>query len=196
MPEMLKVVESYLPVTVLSAIGLFITKEIVEIFKRRGEKKRKITAYKSLIAEECMKNAWTLKSLGSHVRSLSDPDLCKVVLESTSYGDILMCVHDAGSGGGSPIVDVHSKIFEKTVVDMAVIDSELFTHCKNAYEELANVTNCLNQLREFSGKNDLLHLKGLAAYSKSVLEAAELDLQVLFKFCTGKELSHKVRSFI
>ncbi|MBS3184500.1 hypothetical protein JIQ88_05405 [Pseudomonas sp. PCH44] len=193
---MLGAVESYLPVTALCAITLFFTKEIVEIFKRRGEKKRKLTAYKSLIAEECMKNSWVLKSLRSHVRSLGDPDLRKVVLESTSYGDILIFIHDAGSGGGSPIVDVHSKIFEKTVVDIAVVDRELFNHSKKAYEGLANVTNCLNQLREFAGKNDLLHLTGLAEYSKSVLEEAEVELKALFRFCTKKELSHKIRSFI
>jgi len=194
--EILKAMEPYLPVTVLCAVGLFITKEAVEHFKKRAEKERKVTAYKSLVAEECMKNAWVLKSLRSHVRSLGDPDLRKVVLEPTSYGDVLMCLHDQDSGGGSPIVDVHSKIFEKTVVDMAVIDSKLFSHAKVAYESLANVTNCLNQLREFASKNDLMHLHGLAEYTKGVLDEAEADLKVLFKFCTNKELSHKIRSFI
>jgi hypothetical protein len=188
--------EPYLPVTVLCAIGLFITKEAVEHLKKRSEKERKVTAYKSLVAEECMKNAWVLKSLRSHVRSLGDPDLRKVSLKSTSYGDILMCLYDQDSGGGSPIVDVHSKIFEKTVVDMAVIDSELFSHAKEAYESLANVTNCLNQLREFASKNDLMHLRGLAEYSKGVLDETEADLQALFRFCTSKDLSPKIRSFI
>lgn len=194
--EFLKAMEPYLPVTVLCAIGLFVTKEGAEFFKKRAEKKRKITAYKSLIAEECMKNAWALKSLRSHVKALGDPCLGRVLLQATSYGDILTHLYEDDSGGGAPIVDVHSKIFEKAVVDIAVIDSELFSYSKVAYEALAEVTNCLNQLREFSRKNDLMHLKRLADYSSDVLDIAEADLKSLFIFCTGKELSPKVRSFI
>ncbi|EPF66260.1 Prophage PssSM-02, Orf12 [Pseudomonas syringae pv. syringae SM] len=188
--------EPYLPVTVLCAIGLFVTKEIVEHLKKRSEKTRKVEAYKTLIAEECMKNAWVLKSLRSHIRFLEDPQLQSVRVESTSYGDILVHVYDKDSRGGSPIVDAHTAVFEKTVVDLAVIDSVLFSRAKDAYEALAEVTNCLSQLREFAGKNDLLHLSGLAEYSKEVVDTAENDLKSLFKFCTGKELSHKVRSFI
>ncbi|MEE4694767.1 hypothetical protein [Pseudomonas alliivorans] len=188
--------EPYLPVTVLCAIGLFVTKEVVEHLKKRAEKKRKVEAYKTLIAEECMKNAWALKSLRSQIRAFEDPNIRSVRVESTSYGDILVTVYDHESWGGSPIVDVHSAIFEKTVVDLAVIDAVLFSHAKDAYESLAEVTNCLSQLREFAGKNDLLHLDGLASYAKDVVNDADSALKSLFKFCTGKALSHKIRSFI
>lgn len=188
--------ELYLPVTVLCAIGLFLTKEVVEYWKKRSEKKRKVAAYKMLIAEECMKNSWAIKSLRSHIRSLEHSDLRSVRIESTSYGLILECCFDGGSLVSSPIVNVYTAIFEKNVVDLAVIDGELFSHAKNAYESLAEVTSCLHQLREFASKNDLLHLQGLADYSSEIVDDAEVDLKSLFKYCTNEELSHKLRSFI
>ncbi|HHQ6565617.1 TPA: hypothetical protein ACSTJX_000413 [Serratia fonticola] len=54
---------SFLPITVIFAIGLFILKEVVEFIKKHKANNRKVFAMKRLFSRECEKNLWTIKIL-------------------------------------------------------------------------------------------------------------------------------------
>lgn len=196
MSEFIKAVDSVLPVTVVSAIGLFLIKEVRESFKKKAEKKRIISAYKMLIAEEAMKNAWTIKTLRSAFRIISDELFVRAECEIAEGGAILIDFHTEVSNGGSSLSIVHTSLFDSVIVDLAVTDSGFFAAATRSYEALAEVEHCRGQIYQFIKDDEMHHLIGLADYAASKLAEAEDELKKLYWFCTGKDLTHKIRSFV
>lgn len=197
MSDFLKLVESALPLTVVFAIVLFFTKEGIEFFKRRSERRRKVAAYKMLLAEESMKNAFTIKTLSSVFWALVDPDLESLKVSKKSNGQLAAeFSFPYGSRGGSVIPVVHTAIFDKSIVDLAVIDKEFFFIAKDAYEDLAHVDNCRDQISSLDTTEGDLMLESLARYALDVLSRSDESLQRLYLMCAGQELECKVRSFV
>lgn len=191
-------VENFLPITVVSAIGLFFLKEIVEYFKKRAERGRKITAYKILISEELSKNAWTIRKLKEFMREIDDDVFQGLAYVKNALGEFQIQVHrQYGEPGSLNLPTVHTAIFDKAVVDIAAIDSNFFEMARNAYEHLAEVKHIRNSILNFAEDKSIeLFLKGLPSYANSRLDEAEASSKILFKWCTGKEMDKpKLRSF-
>lgn len=196
--EILKSLENYLPITVISAVGLFALKEVGELFKRRAEKSRKVSAYKILIAEELQKNAWTIKHLKSLMHDIGDEPFKSLTFAKDVVGEYRIFVKRVDGDGGSTVLPVvHTAIFDKGVVEIASLDSSLFNVAKNAYEDLAEVRHIRNSvltLAEDTVRAEFI--TGLPGYAMSKLDAAEASVNALFKACTGVDISkHKLRSF-
>ncbi|MGF6207637.1 hypothetical protein [Pseudomonas frederiksbergensis] len=185
------------PITVVVAIFLFLIKEVFEFFKKKSEKSRKISAYKILIAEEMSKNAWTIFILREVIKRLRDSTLSVEVLKApdgsthvkTSKGD------DYTTG---IVLPFHSSIFDKHIVDLAVLDKVFFLRMKDTYQKIAeakvSITTTLEICKDF--RCNLVSnvvLDNLVA----VINAAEVQVKETFTLCTGKQLdSHKPISFI
>ncbi|WP_404938952.1 hypothetical protein P7C00_11205 [Pseudomonas sp. JDS08PS003] len=194
----LQSVESFLPLTVISAVGLFFLKEVMEFFKKRSEKLRKIRAYKILIAEELQKNAWTIKQLKSLMRDIEDDSFEALTFSKNSVGEYRVYIRREDGGGGSTVLPVvHTSIFDKAVVEIAAIDSSLFEVAKVAYEHFAEVRHIRDSVITISEDEDRAEfLKSLPFYASEKLDAAEEASKLLFKACAGTEMpKHKLRSF-
>tara|TARA_R110001599_G_scaffold305926_4_gene512349 strand:- start:570 stop:794 length:225 start_codon:yes stop_codon:yes gene_type:complete len=59
-----------IPITVISAISLFVIKEITEVIRKRNASQRKISAIKCLLAEEIEINYWAWKNLVSLAKTV------------------------------------------------------------------------------------------------------------------------------
>jgi hypothetical protein len=81
---------SILPITVVAAIILFVTKEVFEFFRRRSERSRRLSAIKLLLAEEIEKNHWAHASM---FRALED-----IKELSESFPDAEYRLHVARNG--------------------------------------------------------------------------------------------------
>lgn len=197
MSELVNLVESILPITALCAITLFVTKEVIELKKRSGEKKRKLAAYKLLLAEELMKNAFTVRTIKGYFRAVLDESFSELIITKYESGFIsVVCRRLDGGGGGGSLPLVYTAFFDKSIVDLAVLDSKFFSVANETYEALADVDNCRTQLMRFAAENDRVMLEGLSHYAIEKLDCAEERINKLYRFCSNKEMKMKVRSFL
>ncbi|QJP95459.1 hypothetical protein C6Y56_12960 [Pseudomonas fluorescens] len=198
MIELQSKIDSILPVSVLAAVVLFIVKEVVEFFKRSSERKRKISAYKILLSEELEKNLWTLNYLTSICHAIGDEHFTGISYRRTSSGSEQIAVHVGRQGGYGPLWNVYSSIFDKAVVDLAVIDKKLFEKSKIAYECLAearHIRNSIVRLCEDESLNEYVHT--FPEYALGILREAVDALDILYVACAGKKLDRpKLRSYV
>lgn len=191
-------IDSILPVSVLAAVVLFIVKEIVEFFKRSTERQRKISAYKILLSEELEKNLWTLNYLTSICHAIDDEHFTGISYRRTPSGSEQVAVHVGREGGYGPLWNVYSSIFDKAVVDLAVIDKKLFEKSKTTYECLAearHIRNSIVRICEDESLNE--YVQTFPGYALGVLKEATDALDALYIECTGKKLDRpKLRSYV
>ncbi|MDZ3825873.1 hypothetical protein [Pseudomonas monsensis] len=126
-----------LPITVVAAIILFFIKEVFEFFKKRAEKKRKVSAYKILLAEEMAKNSWSIFGLRRIVERLQDHSLVHEVIRGADGACHLKSSRDEEVVKGI-VLPFHSSIFDKHIVDLAVIDKKFFTQLRDTYQAIAD----------------------------------------------------------
>ncbi len=198
MDELQSNIVSIVPISVMAAVALFFVKETVEFFKRKRERERKISAYKTLISEELRKNAWTIGELREMCADVGRESFKSISYSKNSSGtEKITFTHQEG-GNYSVLWPVHTSVFDKVVVDLAAIDEDLFKSAKATYEYLAEVRHIRQQFINFSEDESIKHfVKGLSDYGQKILDNSEAALRKLFKECTGTELSeHKLRSYI
>ncbi|UVM01981.1 hypothetical protein LOY41_12035 [Pseudomonas atacamensis] len=198
MIELQSKIDSILPVSVLAAVVLFIVKEVVEFFKRSSERKRKISAYKILLCEELQKNLWTLNYLTSICHAINDEHFTGISYRRTSSGSEQIVVHVGREGEYGPLWNVYTSIFDKAVVDLAVIDKKLFEKSKVTYECLAEAGHIRNSIIRIS-EDKLLeeYVESFPEYALNVLKEAVTALDVLYIECAGKKLDRpKLRSYV
>ena len=191
-------IDSILPVSVLAAVVLFIVKEIVEFFKRSSERKRKISAYKILLSEELEKNLWTLNYLISVCHAIGDEHFTGISYRRTSSGAEQVAVHVGREGDYGPLWNVYSSVFDKAVVDLAVIDKKLFEKSKTTYECLAEARHIRNSIIRIC-EDELLHeyVETFPEYGLGVLREAVNAIDILYVECVGKKLDRpKLRSYV
>lgn len=185
------------PITVVVAVFLFFFKEIVEFFKKRSEKTRKISAYKILIAEEMSKNAWTIFILRKAVDRLCDPALAVEVLKGSDGSTHVKTSKEKDYTTGI-ILPFHSSIFDKHIVDLAVVDKMFFLRVKETYQKIAETKAAINTILEIC-MNPVLNAARNVVVKDLVglIDSAEVHIKETFTLCTGRQLdSHKPISFI
>jgi hypothetical protein len=193
-----------LPTTAIVAIGIFLTKEFIETFRRHAADKRKLVALKALIARECELNNWCIKRLSDIFRQIETPenkDLGVLVsVEETPSGRsyIKVISEDEGLETHSSIPEVHRELMTKFLIDIATLDKGLFGKLEPAYDMLAEVAHIKDSLirsgdaDEPAGESG--YLSGLAYYATGVLVKADAALKELYKHCTEQELTkHRLR---
>lgn len=194
----LLVLSNAFPITVVAAIILFVVKEIVEFVKKTREKARKIAAYKALIAEELLKNAWSLKALKRLCFELQEPTLREIEYKKSASGTERVIVRTEEGVHETFFWKIHTAAFEKIMTDLAVSHSKLFKSAAEVYSLLAEVKHVRESIIDFAEFEMPKHMiKGLGDYGNNTLEEASAAVKSAYKTYTGEELvGHKLRSYL
>jgi len=197
---------SILPATVIVAIFLFFLRELFDSFKNKKEKKRKLFAYKSLISEELKLNYWAQKSLLSIISDIEEQEEKYPEAKYTILVKELDHEYIHGYDGDTliesrPIPIVHEKQYERLISNIAEQDATLFNLVQNSYNEIRNMAHVRNGLikgllaEEYNEPfpHDIRN-SGFLDYAKTELIDTYQAMNLLYKECTGKELTeHRLR---
>lgn len=191
-------VTTYLPITALVAIVMFLCKETLEFFRKRRERKRKISAIKILLSEEIEKNHWALKQMFSAMQTLKDiPEFyprSEVRLLVTRNGvEHFRVKKEPGDDyeSGHPIPKFTFSMYEKLLPSLAELDSCLFEVIKCAYEELIELAHYRDILVSYLSGEEVhereLTRDFLADFSTKKADYYK-DINIGYTALTGKEL--------
>ena|ERR1043165_1071094 len=183
-----------LPVTVVAAFLLFILKELLEWIRRYRTDVRKAKAFRILLARECELNYWAygrLKKTLEIIKSgLDGEEPEHFAISQGEHSEIRFehYLHDT-SRGSWPLSDFHTDIMNKVMLDVAILDEELYSKLDAAFDavaELKHVRQILLELVSGEQEEDKAHLEGFPDYGLPVLKEALKDLKALYKTCTGE----------
>ena len=193
---------SILPITVIFAIILFIVKETVEFYRRVMANKRKVTAVKKLLSNEVEKNYWVIKSLRMHLISIQNSwhESNYILVARYPKGYRLEEQRSDGGGGGAPVYEVSTMLFDKIVFELPVLDAKLFNLAEQAYEGTAEIKHLTDSLVEnIKNKDEHISPDFMVSFCEYALEELECSLKklcALYQECTDKELTtHKLRTY-
>lgn len=177
---------------------LFALKETIEFFKRRGERQRKITAYKQLILEELRKNAWTVDSLKEMCRLIAEPDFTAMSYYKSPAGTERIRFNIKKLSESNTLCPVHTSVFEKVYVGLAETDKDLFAAVSRVYEKLAEANHVRNHFINLSEDDEIKHfVKGLPSYGTARLEECEDAMDALCLQISGGPLSKiKLKAYV
>lgn len=192
------ILKDYLPITVVGAVVIFVLKEVLDIFKKKTERQRKISAYKTLIIEELRKNLWSVKHLDGVLAQLADPDMTGVKLSKLGSGSLKISIRSDRSTGSSPLWPIHASVFEKVFIGLAETDAALFSSVSGVYEELAEVKHVRDSLIEYVENTEPLGgWDSFSDYGRDVIKDCDTAMKKLCIELTGKPLEDfKLRSYI
>ncbi|ASM11598.1 hypothetical protein BVG93_06460 [Serratia marcescens] len=192
----LKENSSFLPVTVIFAIILFIVKEVVEAVKKYRANKRKLIAMKNIISRECERNLWTIKSLKRVLDKINS------LYKEGNEVDVSFVMHDPSCYfiysnekvlEGGKITEVHMDVMEKNLMEAAVLSKPLYEKLEKACDyllELEHVRDSFLNIKKSSEEYKLPLLTSLPKYGLAQLSNIEQSLNDLYKYCTGNELKN------
>lgn len=193
---------SFFTGAVVVAICTFVAKEVLEFIRRLKADRRKVAAYKLLLADEVEKNNWVIRSLRFDLKELKeDWSTSTVTMEINKAGQkrLKIVSEDGESSGVLP--DVSRMIVTKVFTDIAVLDEKLFSAATEAYEAVSELEHVKNSLIEFVMTDDKLKQSSgfrdsFVDYAFREIADAYVSLSKLYKLCTGNDLAdHKLRSF-
>ncbi|MFM0125681.1 hypothetical protein P0D73_43780 [Paraburkholderia sp. RL18-101-BIB-B] len=190
-----------IPIAVISAIALFFTKEILEGVRRYRGEQRKIKAIKMLISRECELNLWTIKSIKYIVETIRDEAELGAEFEFIfpRSGKTLFRVKrkNDDTKSGSSLTETHRELMDRYLLDAATLDKKLYAALQSAYDavaELEHVRQSLIYFVEPEDNQDEMHLFGFVDYALGTLQEVSDGLAVLYKECTGDNLTkHRLR---
>lgn len=193
-----------LPITAIVAIAIFAAKEVLEVVRRWKGDQRRLLALKTLLARECELNLWSVKTLRRIALEIDtterpNPDTV-VTIEKTNGGRpyALVLVENGQAGARYPIPRVHRDLMSKLLLEVATLDKALFQAMEPAYDALAELDHVREKLLGAPDAPEELgqtsYLEGLAGYALDEIKEAEDALALLYKHCTGDELTkHRLR---
>lgn len=189
----------YLPITVVAAIAIFLMKELLEYRRRRSADRKKIAAYKRVLARECERLGWVLAVYKNVLEVIFDSE---VGHEKRTYSisrgvgqsaELIVDVHSDDNGSGTDVYPIYAAdrtFLNKLLIDIAALDDALYLRTERAHDALGWVGHFQEQMIE--GKNlpisltELERLQKLAERAQSSIEKAETEIFSLYKHCTGK----------
>ncbi len=188
---------SFLPITVIFAIIIFLVKELIEFIKRRGERKRKIFSMKRMFSRECERNLWTITLLREALSVIDSgyKDKKKLRVEFSEYKSDYVFIYedsdDNSTRSGHPITETHRELLDGNLMEAAVLDKTLFNKLENACDALAELEHVRDSFLkiEITSKeigNNLM--EGFVGYGLEELEPIQESLNDLYIYCTGREL--------
>jgi len=190
-----------LPLTVISAVSLFIIKEIIEITKKYTAKTRQIKAIKIIIANELELNSQALRQLYSTLNTvkelLSEFDKAKFNI-ITTYDQLerfryKMFPDTDNFYSGWSLPKFNIKRTEDLILTIAILDSTLLTKVQETLEEIktanqirSNLIDAVINEDSFLDDDDLK--EGFYTYAIDVKEDIEKSMNKLYWICTNREL--------
>lgn len=194
----LETLQQIAPLTVVTAIALFVAKEVTEGIRRYKSRSRKASAIRILLVEEIERNNYSIHSLRHILRGTQgwaelDPRVT-FSLRTDASGRLHYRRNESDGGyAQSPMPNVHRKHFDRFLPDLAEVDSELFEQARKGYEKLAELDHIRNSLIALLAEKDLgdRDLEGFSQYALHVIQDVEMGLGSLYTFCTGNSLEKK-----
>ena len=186
--------ERLAPLTVVTAIVLFVIKEVIEAVRRQQSRARKTGAIRILLIEEMELNNWTIKSLRSTLKAIDDQMESDPEPEFYLRKDASGAVHyryrtSTGSGGGSSIPQVHRKHFDAFLPELAEIDKLLFEEARKGYERIGQLEHVQSSLIAHLAEDDpdeKMHLQGFPSYALRVIDDVESRMSAFYVSCSGR----------
>lgn len=195
---------SFVPITVVVAIGVFAIKETFELLRRRSGDARRVRGLKALLARECELNYWAIKSFRRILNEIPTQEnnnwQMRVTIEKTGSGRPFAKVvsDDGGIEAHYGIPQVHRELMSKFLLDVATLDKDFFEILEPAFDavaELEHIRESLVSARyapEDIGQDG--YLEGFAGYALNEIKDAEMCLANLYVYCTGQALTkHRLR---
>jgi hypothetical protein len=203
MPDNLTVMtnlSNLLPPAVIAATSIFVIKEALELSRKSRARKRKIRAYKKILAEELERNYWTWKSLRSSIvrvsqdRADAEEFSHRIISVPSGAKRIEGYYADGTLSSGANLPEVSRSSFERVLLGIAEEDEALYLMASSAYDEVSEMSHIRESLINFIGDQNGVFLDGFIEYAIETLDRAIEPIKSLYKLCTGNELErHKVR---
>ena len=190
---LLDTLQQFAPVTVVSAIVLFVAKEITEAIRRYKARARKAGAIRTLLIEEMELNNWSMNLLRRILKDIEsrpeiDPDVEFFVRADASGKLHFRHRNSDGSSGGSVIPDIHREYFDKYLLELAEVNKRLFEEARKGYEKLSELAHVRSSLiANLAEKDpDEKHLDGFPSYALPVIDDVEQRMSNLYIYCSGR----------
>ncbi|MDF1485005.1 hypothetical protein PY257_07360 [Ramlibacter sp. H39-3-26] len=192
-----------IPLTVLTAILVFIAREVLETMRRHKGEVRERQALRSLLARECELNHGTIKAIRHIVRTIhedsaSDPRV-EFSFEFLRGGRTMFRVQASGTDikTGSVLPPTHRSLMTSYLLRVATIDRELYAVLQPAYDALADLEHVRENLIYYvapEDEQDAMHLDGFLRFADEELNRIHGLLGRLYQACAGQPLStHRLR---
>ena len=181
-----------IPIAVVTAVGVFIARELLEAFRRFKTNSRKLDAIRRLVAAECERNYFAINRMIEQVNSIADAlkkDF-QILIEETTRGVPRLAFLEDGEEltSSSPISLVQTGVVEKYLFEAAALNKPLFELMEKVLDNLADAKHVRDGIIEYVS-NDTIHLEAFAEhYAPGELSEALESVQALYFNCTLEPL--------
>jgi hypothetical protein len=186
------------PLAVYCAIGLFLIKECLEYRRRKTAQQKKLTVYKKLIAQECERNNWFIKSVSRIGQTVEKrPNAYRVEKQKSGILRLLYVVDGEGRGSGI-LPEVYRSKIEAMAKDVAELDPDLFEKIDNALDSISDLAHVRSSIIDYEVIDEKLSHEAFYVsfwdFAEQEMRDAELVLADLYMACTGNALEdHRLR---
>jgi hypothetical protein len=183
-----------IPITAVIAVSLFFIKEIVELFRKWFERRRKIKSIKELLKYEIYHNFRACKRLynaiSSTERSQIDPD-GKNRLESFFGGKLLyQRLNEAGDIVSScPLDIIELTEFKRLLPQIAELSSKDYLMIREHYKYIHELKHLSDSFIRFLTVHSEEHLlKGFVSYAYDKKDGVEAGIKNAYEKMSGEEM--------
>lgn len=187
--------DKYLPITVIGAIVVFFTRELLEWFRRSGSESRKKKALRSLLKRECELNFWVYNVLFRVAQVIqADQRLgAHAVYSVNRLPNEAIGFRRSDEEGleGWVIPPTKLGVMEKLMTEAASIDDKLFAVLEPALDAAIEMEHVRQSLFSAVDQTDdaAPPLDGIHLFALTELADVLVTLRALYAECTGKELT-------
>lgn len=188
---------TFLPVTVVAAIVLFVLKESFELFRRYKSEGRTKKALRALLAVECERIHYTTRNLRDILEIVQrwehdDPVPIKISLRLSRDGEVTFqhMTDDDGSGGSFVVRTTHRDFMSEQLLTVATLDADLYKALQPALDAVNEMEHVRQSFISYMEDPEREHLVGFAEYGLEELDDTYKELNTLYMTCTGKELKN------
>ncbi|HQY74224.1 MAG TPA: hypothetical protein PLK44_10955 [Aestuariivirga sp.] len=189
----------FLPATVIVAIILFFVKELLEVNRRRKANARKRLAIRRLVADEIERNNWTIKRLREGISELEQATEVPGSIFSIRTGVLGERYFRHEMTGELhhefPIGKVHSEELSGSLLELAMIDEQIFDKALEASDATKELDHVLKSMIELvSSKGGSVYYEGFTDYARNEIADCEKTLTDFYRTITGRKLEeHRIR---
>ncbi len=192
----MKDLSGLVPPTVIAAAIIFALRETLELVRKIREGRRKIWAYKKIIAEELARNFWTWTSLRSttiRIRGLRGAGIGanhKAISAPNGNQRIETRYLDGSLSSASNLPAISRASFERVLLCLAEEDEKLYSLANEAYDGISEIGHVRASLINELGSEDGVHLDGFVEYAVDTLDSAVGQIKNLYQVYTDTQLEN------
>jgi hypothetical protein len=192
-------VSNVLPVAAIVAICLFVLKEIFELLRRAGERKRKRAAIKELLRHEVEENYRVLNNLFHAIDSTTRTEILSdekdtIVVQHSGQREYARVNKEGLVVSGNPLPPVCTAEFNRLLPLAAELDRRLYSDIRLGYEYVHRLDQLLNLFVDFlTGRpaEREMFLEAFRQYAWSDYDDIDAGLRRLYVGLAGHEIEYK-----